>query len=126
MCTLSLLLTELHSLPLSPPQFEVEKNPTIVSFPIKNLDLREFMELSDAERADDALVTRYDLVANICHEGLVTKAMGTNEAHDKGVTVKEGVFRAQCLNAAQDQWYLMDDLHIQDILPQAAPAPALL
>jgi len=31
----------------------------------------------------------------VAHEGLVTKATGTNEVHDKGVAVKEGVFRAQ-------------------------------
>jgi hypothetical protein len=28
-------------------------------------------------------------VSNIAHEGLVTKATGTNEVHDKGVAVKE-------------------------------------
>jgi hypothetical protein len=65
-----------------------------------------------------SVTTRYDLVSNIAHEGLVTKATGTNEVHDKGVAVKEGVFRAQCLNKAQEQWFLMDDLHIQEILPQ--------
>lgn len=98
-------------------QFEVEKNPTIVSFPIKNLDLRDFLEMPAG--VDPASVTtRYDLVSNIAHEGLVTKATGTNEVHDKGVAVKEGVFRAQCLNKSQEQWFLMDDLHIQEILPQ--------
>ncbi|EKX53782.1 hypothetical protein GUITHDRAFT_100752 [Guillardia theta CCMP2712] len=95
-------------------QFEMEKNPTIVSFPIKNLDLREFIDIPEGQN----VVTRYDLVANICHEGLVTKATGTNEVHDKGIAMKEGVFRTQCLNKAQDQWFLMDDLHIQEILPQ--------
>lgn len=98
-------------------QFQVEKNPTIVSFPIKNLDLRDFLILPQG--VDPASVTtRYDLVSNIAHEGLVTKATGTNEVHDKGVAVKEGVFRAQTLNKAQEQWFLMDDLHIQEILPQ--------
>ena len=98
-------------------QFQVEKNPTIVSFPIKNLDLRDFVLFP--EGTDPlSVTTRYDLVSNIAHEGLVTKATGTNEVHDKGVAVKEGVFRAQCLNKAQEQWFLMDDLHIQEILPQ--------
>mmetsp|Transcript_34667 Transcript_34667/g.55952 ORF Transcript_34667/g.55952 Transcript_34667/m.55952 type:complete len:593 (+) Transcript_34667:79-1857(+) len=98
-------------------QFEVEKNPTIVSFPIKNLDLRDFVIMP--EGIDPAtMTTRYDLVSNVAHEGLVTKATGTNEVHDKGVAVKEGVFRAQCLNKSQEQWFLMDDLHIQEILPQ--------
>jgi len=96
-------------------QFQVEKNPTIVSFPIKNLDLREFL---DPEDVTDDTTTRYDLVSNICHEGLVTKATGTNEVHDKGIAIKEGVFRAQILNKAQEQWFQIDDLHIQEILPQ--------
>mmetsp|Transcript_48643 Transcript_48643/g.97447 ORF Transcript_48643/g.97447 Transcript_48643/m.97447 type:complete len:381 (+) Transcript_48643:571-1713(+) len=96
-------------------QFQVEKNPTIVSFPVKGLDLREFLDPEDV--APDA-VTRYDLVANICHEGLVTKATGTNEVHDKGIAIKEGVFRAQVLNKSQEQWFQIDDLHIQEILPQ--------
>ena len=54
----------------------MEKNPTIVSFPIKRLDLRDFVELSDEQKQ---LVTQYDLVANVCHEGIVTKASYTNE-----------------------------------------------
>jgi len=42
-------------------QFEVEKNPTIVSFPIKNLDLRDFLIMP--EGIDPAtMTTRYDLV----------------------------------------------------------------
>jgi hypothetical protein len=41
----------------------VEKNPTIVSFPIKNLDLRDFVALP--EGVDPASVTtRYDLVGS--------------------------------------------------------------
>jgi len=96
-------------------QFQMEKNPTIVSFPIKNLDLKDFVEFEDESMATSS---RYDLIANICHEGLVTKATGTNEVHDKGVAVKEGVFRVQVLNKSQEQWFQIDDLHIQEILPQ--------
>lgn len=96
-------------------QFQVEKNPTIVSFPIKKLDLGDFVDLPDELKGQ---VTHYDLVANICHEGLVTKASYTNESHDKGTIVKDGIFRAQVLNKSQDQWYQIDDLHIQEILPQ--------
>ena len=35
--------------------------------------------MTDAEREDESIISRYDLCANVCHEGLVTKAMGTNE-----------------------------------------------
>jgi len=37
--------------------------------------------MTDAEREDESIISRYDLCANVCHEGLVTKAMGTNEVH---------------------------------------------
>ena len=47
-------------------QNRCEKNPTIVNFPIKNLDMRDFCT---PEAAAAAPSTRYDLVANVCHEG---------------------------------------------------------
>ena len=42
-------------------QFEVEKNPTIVAFPIKNLDLRDFLEMPQGVDPS-SVTTRYDLV----------------------------------------------------------------
>jgi hypothetical protein len=47
-------------------QNRCEKNPTIVNFPIKNLDMRDFCT---PEAASAVPSTRYDLVANVCHEG---------------------------------------------------------
>jgi U4/U6.U5 tri-snRNP-associated protein 2 len=47
-------------------QNRCEKNPTIVNFPIKNLDMRDFCT---PEAAAAVPSTRYDLVANVCHEG---------------------------------------------------------
>lgn len=41
----------------------LEKNPTIVTFPLKNFDLRQFIPIDGKESA------KYDLIANICHEG---------------------------------------------------------
>ncbi len=43
--------------------FFVEKNPTIVTFPVRNLELRESLPLPPG------VASKYDLVANICHEG---------------------------------------------------------
>ena len=65
--------------------FFVEKNPTIVNFPIKyvglcdveikitfdpcrDIDMAEFLS-SDAEVQDAHPHSIYDLVANICHDG---------------------------------------------------------
>ena len=46
--------------------FYVEKNPTIVNFPVRNIDVTE-MITEEARRSNPKPV--YDLVANIVHEG---------------------------------------------------------
>jgi U4/U6.U5 tri-snRNP-associated protein 2 len=73
--------------------FTVEKNPTIVTFPLKDLNLAPYCEGNVGE-------TRYDLLANIIHEG---EAVGGK--------LKVHVARG-------DHWYQIQDLIIQDILPQ--------
>ena len=45
-------------------EFFLEKNPTIVNFPIKNLDLTEFLHSEEETKA-----CKYDLIANVIHEG---------------------------------------------------------
>nr|CAB3267559.1 U4/U6.U5 tri-snRNP-associated protein 2 [Phallusia mammillata] len=79
--------------------FFTEKNPTIVNFPVKNIDLEELI-------AADANVpnTCYDLVANIVHDG------DPNEG--------KGSYRAHVLHPGSKQWYELQDLHVSDILPQ--------
>nr|GEY99937.1 U4/U6.U5 tri-snRNP-associated protein 2-like [Tanacetum cinerariifolium] len=44
--------------------FFVEKNPTLVNFPVKNLDLKDHMTLPTQER----LCSKYDLIANVVHD----------------------------------------------------------
>uniref|UniRef100_H3DEI4 Ubiquitin carboxyl-terminal hydrolase 39 n=1 Tax=Tetraodon nigroviridis TaxID=99883 RepID=H3DEI4_TETNG len=79
--------------------FFVEKNPTIVNFPITNVDLREYL-------TEEAQVTEknttYDLVANIVHDGKPT----------------EGAYRIHVLHHGTGKWYEMQDLQVIDILPQ--------
>ncbi|KAF7274773.1 hypothetical protein GWI33_012559 [Rhynchophorus ferrugineus] len=79
--------------------FFVEKNPTIVNFPVKNVDFGEF--LSDDVKAKHKN-TIYDLVANIVHDGEPSK----------------GTYRVHILQKSTGQWYEMQDLHVTDILPQ--------
>ena len=43
--------------------FFVEKNPTIVTFPVRNLELRDALPLPPG------LASKYHLVANVCHDG---------------------------------------------------------
>jgi U4/U6.U5 tri-snRNP-associated protein 2 len=72
-----------------------EKNPTIVNFPVRNLDLREPCLLPDTMER-----TKYDLVANVCHEG------------DKGQS------KVHCFHPNSQKYFEMIDLFIKEILPQ--------
>lgn len=79
--------------------FFIEKNPTIVTFPVKNLDLREYVH---PDALEDNPVTRYNLVANVCHHG---------KPHD-------GFYKAQVLHAPTNEWHEMEDLRVTPVLPQ--------
>jgi len=83
--------------------FFIEKNPTIVNFPVSNVDLREFLS-KDPEVQNAHPCTSYDLVANIVHDG--------EPGPDKGT------YRVHVLHQGTGQWYEMQDLHVRDILPQ--------
>ncbi|CAG8701799.1 9221_t:CDS:10, partial [Gigaspora rosea] len=77
-----------------------EKNPTIVNFPIKNLDMGEYLESSSAEN----LSTHYDLIANICHEGKPGKG--------------KGIYKVHVQHRGKDQWYQIQDLIVEEINAQ--------
>uniref|UniRef100_T1GP84 ubiquitinyl hydrolase 1 n=1 Tax=Megaselia scalaris TaxID=36166 RepID=T1GP84_MEGSC len=79
--------------------FFLEKNPTIVNFPIKNID---FGDLLTEEFRKQHKNTKYNLVSNIVHDGEPSK----------------GTFRAHIYHKSNGQWYEMQDLHVTDILPQ--------
>ncbi|BFG01268.1 U4/U6.U5 tri-snRNP-associated protein 2 [Drosophila madeirensis] len=80
--------------------FFLEKNPTIVNFPIKNVDFGDILGMR--QRDKDVKDTKYNLVANIVHDG----------------DPKKGTYRAHILHKANGQWYEMQDLHVTEILPQ--------
>ncbi|KAF0493189.1 cysteine proteinase [Gigaspora margarita] len=77
-----------------------EKNPTIVNFPIKNLDMGEYLENPSAEN----LSTHYDLIANICHEGKPGKG--------------KGIYKVHVQHRGKDQWYQIQDLIVEEINAQ--------
>ncbi|XP_045213860.2 U4/U6.U5 tri-snRNP-associated protein 2-like [Mercenaria mercenaria] len=81
--------------------FVQEKNPTIVNFPIKNIDFGDL--LSPEIRALHKFTT-YDLMANIIHDGAPGPGKGT--------------YRAHILHKGSGKWYELQDLHVADILPQ--------
>ncbi|XP_021727137.1 U4/U6.U5 tri-snRNP-associated protein 2-like isoform X1 [Chenopodium quinoa] len=72
----------------------VEKNPTIVNFPVKNLEMKYYIALKDAEK----LRSKYDLMANIVHEG----------------TPIQGSYKVCVQRTSEDQWYEVQDLHVSE------------
>ena len=56
----------IHIKRFSKNEFFMEKNPTIVNFPIKNLDMSEFIWLEENSNGGQF---KYDLLANVIHEG---------------------------------------------------------
>ncbi|KAL8008509.1 putative Zinc finger, RING/FYVE/PHD-type, ubiquitinyl hydrolase, ubiquitin specific protease [Plasmopara halstedii] len=133
--------------------FFTEKNSTIVNFPVKNLELRDFLKLDQSLPSKESLrtkttsdlraillkldqstkdcvekadliekitrvrlpCTKYNLVANICHDSPVTTgqkaALQTNP-------LTEGSYRVHVQNRATEQWYEIQDLHVQETMPQ--------
>ncbi|XP_026472778.1 U4/U6.U5 tri-snRNP-associated protein 2 [Ctenocephalides felis] len=79
--------------------FFIEKNPTIINFPVKNIDFGDILTPNNKARHK---TTIYDLVANIVHDGEPNK----------------GTYRVHLLHKATNQWYEMQDLHVTEILPQ--------
>ncbi|XP_057300465.1 U4/U6.U5 tri-snRNP-associated protein 2-like [Hydractinia symbiolongicarpus] len=87
--------------------FFVEKNPTIINFPVKDLDMSEY--LSSEPSVQEANKHRcYDLVANISHGGEFIS--------DKRDSSK-GTYQVHVLHKGSKQWHELQDLHVKDILP---------
>ncbi|KAI9365448.1 hypothetical protein DFJ73DRAFT_264777 [Zopfochytrium polystomum] len=79
--------------------FSKEKNPTIVNFPIKNVDMSDYIEGAMPGEY------KYDLVANICHEG------GRPGA-------SSGEYKVHVHSKGRDQWFQIQDLFVEEIAPQ--------
>ncbi|KAI0830779.1 cysteine proteinase [Trametes gibbosa] len=85
-------------------QFVEEKNPTIVNFPLRGLDFREYL---DASPSQPGVV--YDLIANVTHES----AAGTT--HDKESTVWKVHLRAGAGGGENEKWFQIQDLIVEEI-----------
>mmetsp|Transcript_45798 Transcript_45798/g.111652 ORF Transcript_45798/g.111652 Transcript_45798/m.111652 type:complete len:589 (+) Transcript_45798:57-1823(+) len=138
-----------------------EKNPTIVAFPVKNLDLSKYTfpddnkqppteeeirgmsvkelralltkygrddvannavektELVEAtidfvsKQLADLLEDKYDLVANITHDS--PPDVGREGKRDP---LQEGSYKCHVQHRATNQWYQIQDLHVEPTMPQ--------
>jgi len=68
-----------------------EKNPTIVNFPLKNFDLKDYTTTQQS--------VRYDLLANIKHEGLPGK----------------GAYSVHVQNKGNEKWFDIQDLIVKPV-----------
>lgn len=84
--------------------FFLEKNPTIVNFPVKGIDFGDFLA-EDAKEKHKDVNTSYDLIANVVHEGLPTS----------------GIYKVHVLHKGSNNWYEMQDLHVSKVLPEILP-----
>lgn len=82
-------------------QFFVEKNPTIVNFPVKNLELAGCIPVPKGPDSQPA-PSKYDLVANVVHEG----------------KAGAGLYRVHIHRKVEDVWYEVQDLRVTEVLPQ--------
>ncbi|KAK9706331.1 hypothetical protein RND81_07G117100 [Saponaria officinalis] len=91
----------LHMRRFTKNNFFVEKNPTLVNFPVKNLELKDYIPLPTPKEGEKWR-SKYDLIANIVHEGKPS----------------EGTYRAFVQRKSEEQWYEVQDLHVSETLPQ--------
>ncbi|KAL5206870.1 hypothetical protein ABZP36_035079 [Zizania latifolia] len=91
----------LHMRRFTKNNFFVEKNPTLVNFPVKNLELKDYIPLPKPED-NEKLRSKYDLIANIVHDG----------------KPGDGCYRVFVQRKSEEAWYEMQDLHVSETLPQ--------
>jgi U4/U6.U5 tri-snRNP-associated protein 2 len=88
--------------------FFQEKNPTIVNFDVKDVDMSDMLIQPESGEKPKAV---YDLIANIVHDGPAKREKEKDS----------GSYRVHILHRASGKWYEMQDLHVTEILPQMIP-----
>ncbi|KAJ7070607.1 cysteine proteinase [Mycena amicta] len=84
-------------------QFVEEKNPTIVNFPLRGLDFKDYV---DAPPSGES--TLYDLIASVTHESVA----GTTR--DKENTVWKAHLRAAGGGGDNEKWFMIQDLIVEE------------
>ncbi|KAJ1517274.1 U4/U6.U5 tri-snRNP-associated protein 2 [Coelomomyces lativittatus] len=77
--------------------WSIEKNPTIVNFSTHNLDMSPFV-------SDDSIKAKYNILANIVHEGKPEDG--------------QGVYKCHVYHQALEQWFCIQDLRVEEMMPQ--------
>ena len=99
-----------HFARFSKNNFTAEKNPTIVHIPVKDLELKDQFALEGIASQE---ATKYDLLANACHDlpaGL--------DKDGRKEPLQHGTYRVHVKQQSSDQWYEIQDLHVSETMPQ--------
>ncbi|KAF2435148.1 U4/U6.U5 tri-snRNP-associated protein-like protein [Tothia fuscella] len=88
-------------------KFVSERNPTIVTFPTRSLDMTPYVVPNPSIHPGGGEPIYYDLVANITHEAIRTRDDSVEgEAERK-------VWRAQLLDKSRGDWFEVQDLFVE-------------
>ncbi|UNI18857.1 Ubiquitin carboxyl-terminal hydrolase 10 [Purpureocillium takamizusanense] len=98
----------LHVKRFSQNKFVSERNPTIVTFDARNLDMSPYVEPNPAEWPPSEPIW-YDLVANVVHEAVRSK----EDVADTGEERK--TWKVQVKDKATGQWVVCQDLYVDKV-----------
>ncbi|KAG5983973.1 hypothetical protein E4U55_006583 [Claviceps digitariae] len=98
----------LHVKRFSQNKFVTERNPTIVTFDARNLDMSPYVEPNPAEWPPSEPIW-YDLVANVVHEAVRTR----EDVADSGDERK--TWKAQVRDRATGEWVSCQDLFVEKV-----------
>ncbi|KAG5916628.1 hypothetical protein E4U42_007573 [Claviceps africana] len=98
----------LHVKRFSQNKFVAERNPTIVTFDARNLDMSPYVEPNPAEWPPSEPIW-YDLVANVVHEAVRTR----EDVADSGDERK--TWKAQVRDRATGEWVSCQDLFVEKV-----------
>ncbi|KAL8656908.1 MAG: hypothetical protein Q9226_002443 [Calogaya cf. arnoldii] len=89
-------------------KFVSERNPTIVTFPVRSLDMSPYVEPNPTLHPPGEPIW-YDLVANVTHE-----AVRTRDDSVEGEAERK-VWRVQMRDRARDEWLQIQDLYVERV-----------
>lgn len=89
-------------------KFVSERNPTIVTFPVRSLDMAPYVEPNPSRHRPGEPIW-YDLVANVTHE-----AVRTRDDSVEGEAERK-VWRVQLRDRARDEWMEVQDLFVEKV-----------
>lgn len=100
-------------------EFSVDKNDTVVNFPITSMLFGGSLPTGHNGNTSST----YDLVANICHDGcpLQTKSDNTSPSDqnlDESASSGSSNYLTFVFHEANNKWYQMQDLNVQPVMPQ--------